>query len=65
MTLIASDLDKPVRFTSRKKDFLGDDCNPAPNSSFSYSVIAFLSRVISSNGISMLFETLSHASNCF
>ena len=65
MTFLANDSDMPVGLTSRNKDFLGDDYNLTPDSSCSYSVIAFLSRVISSNGISTLFETSSHALNRF
>lgn len=65
MTFLAKDSDILIGLTSRNEDFLGDDCNLAPNSSCYFSVIAFLSRFISSNGISMLFETLSHALNFF
>jgi hypothetical protein len=65
VTFLGNDSDMPVCLSSRNKDFLGDDCSLAPNSSRSYSVIAFLSRVLSSNGISKILEILSHALNCF
>jgi hypothetical protein len=44
VTFLANDSDMPVGLKSQNKGFLGDDCNLAPNSSCSYSVIAFPSR---------------------